>query len=302
MSYKTETRSNPSKRTKRKPKSIKSREQSPVPNIKDVEIKISHLRENLKIAAAKCRDDIRKEQNSRQTTYGGAMARLNLWKRLQNPTEEKRKIGDRNMDHAINVLSSLSKLRSTARQMEVASVCAESPRTLRLTASKSLYGQREKRSTPSSPQAGSLSKPSKESTRETAIKVKLPDRFRSIPDRCRSECSSPRYRNVVTQNYPTVGYTPNNYQIENRGYSTYTPVNDVPVSPSYSTHSAPTRMVTYTQQPVESKWVAVSSLAPDVSRSYDLPGYGHRNQGSTQHVLSRIRSWPVLDSDDFLDY
>jgi len=336
MSYKTETRSNSRKKTKRKPTSIKSRskKQTAVPNIKDVEIKISHLRENLKIAAAKCRDDIRSEQTGRQTTYGGAMARLNLWKRLQNPTEEnKRKVGDRNMDHAINVLSSLSKLRSTARQMEVDSVCAESPRTLRLTASKSLYGKRDKPSTP----PASFPKSAKESTRETSIK-------KGLPDRCRSEGTSPRYRNVVTPSYSTVGYTPNNYKIDNRGYSTYTPVNEVRVSPSNSTHSAPTRIVTYTQQPTESKWVSassldqptesnwvtvnsldqptesnwvtvnsldqptqsnwvtVSSLDPGISRSYDLPSYGNRNQGSTQHVLSRIRSWPVLDSDDYLGY
>jgi len=354
MSYKTETRSNPRKRTKRKPTSIESRskKQTAVPNIKDVETKISHLRENLKIAAAKCRDDIRSEQTGRQTTYGGAMARLNLWKRLQNPTEEnKRKIGDRNMDHAINVLSSLSKLRSTARQMEVDSVCAESPRTLRLIASRSLHAKRDKPSTP----PASFPKPSKESTRETSIK-------KGLPDRCRSEGTSPRYstqtrykpakpsfRNVVTPSYSTVGYTPNNYKIENRGYSTYTPLNEVRVSPSEnqgystytplnevrvspsnSTHSAPTRIVTYTQQPTESKWVTVSSLNqptesnwvtvssldqptqsnwvtvssshPGISRSYDLPSYGNRNQGSTQHVLSRIRSWPVLDSDDYLGY
>merc|ERR1719193_262560 len=294
--------------------------QTAVPNIKDVETKISHLRENLKIAAAKCRDDIRSEQTGRQTTYGGAMARLNLWKRLQNPTEEnKRKVGDRNMDHAINVLSSLSKLRSTARQMEVDSVCAESPRTLRLTASKSLYGKRDKPSTP----PASFPKSAKESTRETSIK-------KGLPDRCRSEGTSPRYRNVVTPSYSTIGYTPNNYKIDNRGYSTYTPVNEVRVSPSYSTHSAPTRIVTYTQQPTESKWVTVSSLDqptesnwvtvssldkptqsnwvtvsssdPGISRSYDLPSYGNRNQGSTQHVLSTIRSWPVLDSDDYLGY
>jgi len=335
MSYKTETRSKPRKRTKRKPTSIepRSKKQTAVPNIKDVEIKISHLRENLKIAAAKCRDDIRSEQTGRQTTYGGAMARLNLWKRLQNPTEEnKKKVGDRNMDHAINVLSSLSKLRSTARQMEVDSVCAESPRTLRLTASRSLHAKRDKPFTP----PASFPKPSKESTRETLVK-------KGLPDRCRSEGTSPRYstqtrykpakpsfRNVVTPSYSTVGYTPNNYKIENRGYSTYTPPNEVRVSPSYSTHSAPTRIVTYAQQPTESKWVTVSSLDqptesnwvtvssldqpternwvtvssldPGISRSYDLPSYGNRNQGSTQHVLSRIRSWPVLDSDDYLGY
>merc|ERR1719233_805224 len=103
-----------------------------ISSIQDVELKISNLRKNLKIAAAKCRDEIRNEKPGRQTTYRGARARLNLWKHYHSPQKEKKfATGERNMSQAFNVLTVLSELRRTARASELDSVCADSPRDYR---------------------------------------------------------------------------------------------------------------------------------------------------------------------------
>lgn len=98
------------------------------PKIKEMEAKFSELRKNWKNATAKCREDIRKDLNTKQTTTRGATSRLNLWKMQQSPSRlEKRDRAEQIMAGAL--LTSIAKMRSAARQTTVESLCSASPRS-----------------------------------------------------------------------------------------------------------------------------------------------------------------------------
>lgn len=100
------------------------------PKIKEMEAKFSELRKNWKNAAAKCREDIRKDINTSQTTNRGATSRLNLWKMQQTPSRlEKRDRSEQIMAGAL--LTSIAKMRSAVRQTTVDSLCSSTPHSPR---------------------------------------------------------------------------------------------------------------------------------------------------------------------------
>jgi len=336
-----------------------------LPNIQDVEQKISHLRANLKIAAQKCRDDIRNDRAGRQTTRGGAMARLNLWKKHQFPEKESAdtvsKINDRNMNHAFNVLNSVTELRRTARKMELDSVCAQSPRDKRFSLRQNLKSKAPsapERSEPSEKKISKApSKPRQSFSRTSSLPKSKPTplqpniaRSSSLPRRDGPNCS-PKHNNVeqppsrvrqhetgtqltnsestaqqhwvqakpntqtinyepvmyqTTRSKPAI-YTQTNYQsakpsfrnVANRNYAVIQPVarNLGVAHPSSSSRSTVTMVISPRHI---SKSSCVGKSQP-VYVSY-RPEYKHHSNQSTHELLSKIRSWPALDNDDFLGY
>jgi len=107
--------------------SIQSKPSSPT--IRDVESTISKLRETLRLESKRCLDDIRNQRYGGQTTAAGALSRLNLWKAYNRPrTPKKRnKLGGRNVDTAFDFLNSVNAFRRTARQSTIESICSSSP-------------------------------------------------------------------------------------------------------------------------------------------------------------------------------
>jgi len=264
------------------------------PKIKEMEAKFSELRKNWKNAAAKCRDEMRKDVNTRQTTDRGAMARLNLWKRKQCPSKmEKRDHAEQIMAGAL--LTSIARMRSAARQTTVESICADtqphSPRamSIRLGSPKGSSYRRSRftRSTSLNRETGK-------------IKYHSPDKPRSLSMLPLASSSSSSYRRSNWDEKSSTGISRIKSSSESSPQRSFSM--RLPSSPVQKRKVVPGKITM--EIPLSAMNEGSSSSIISTPRNSNLSVEAASEKPwreSSQRLRSKMRAWPAVDSDDFID-
>jgi len=266
------------------------------PKIKEMEAKFSELRKNWKNAAAKCRDEIRNDVNTRQTTDRGAMARLNLWKRHHSPSE-KRDRAEQIMAGAL--LTSIAKVRSAARQTTVESICSDtkphSPRaySVRLASPKASLVRRSR-----------FLRATSQTQERSKFEDHSPDKPRSLSIFPLGSSSSDSYRRSTDEEKWST-------DMSSRLKQSYTP-SPTNCSSSLRLQSSPRQMSFRKAVTGRITMEIPLSEMTEGSTSSMMSSPRHTNvsaegvlekpwRESSQHLRSKMRGWPAIDSDDFID-
>jgi len=265
------------------------------PKIKEMEAKFSELRKNWKNAAAKCRDEIRKDVNTRQTTDRGATARLNLWKKKQCPSKvAKRDHTEQIMAGAL--LTSIARMRSAARQTTVESICADSqphsPRalSLRLASPKGSSYRRSRftRSTSLNREAGKFN-------------FNSPDKPFSLSVLPLASSSSSSYRRSTWEEKSSTDISRHKQSSSEsspqRAFSLR-----LPSSPKQKRKVAPGKITM--EIPLSEMIEGSTSSIMSSSRNSNVSAEAVSEKPwpeSSQRLRSKLRAWPAVDSDDFID-
>jgi hypothetical protein len=258
------------------------------PKIKDLEAKFSELRKNWKTAASKCREDIRKDVNQSQGTTRGAMSRLNLWK-MQQGRMEQREPAEHIMAGAL--LTSIAKMRSAARKTTVESICSDTPYSpralsLRMASSRerSFRTSRFFRSASMREENKKLDDHNKPRSPSARVGSSSSDSCRrSMDEEKSSDFSSSTFKQSST---PTFSQRASSIRLSS--------------SPPQK-RKVPAKV---TMEIPLSEMIEGSSSSRMSSPRYSNLDYGEADKSwreSSQRLRSKMRAWPVVDSDDFLD-
>jgi len=267
------------------------------PKIKEMEAKFSELRKDWRNAAARCREEIRNDVNTRQTTYRGATARLNLWKRHHSPSSsEKSDRAEQIMAGAL--LTSIAKVRSAARLTTVESICSDTkPQSLRAFSIRLAYPK------PSSVRRSRFLRAPSQTRERGKFEDHSADKPRSLSIFPLASSSSDSYRHSTEEEKWST-------DMHSRLKQSATP------SPSYSSslrlQSFPHQMSFRKAVPGKITMEIPLSKMTEGSTSSMMSSPRHSNvsaeavldkswRESSQRLRSKMDEWPAIDSDDFID-